>query len=672
MSEDRLALTRRQMMALLSVAAATKACPTLAHADGVSPPENAAGAALPNTGAPLESQRLADVEPELDRLLKEDAWPRPLFSPSDIQCRTVQVPMRDGVRLATDLYLPPKLPAAVIVMRTPYGRDLEMRGQAAAMLGLARRGYVVVSQDCRGTGASEPDHWDYFVYETEDGYDCVEWITQQEWYGGFIGSFGGSYIGQTQWPMAMHPRMSAIIPSNCSLGIAVNTVRLYMFLNAFAHVVGKGEKLAIPVTEMERHFEKQTMAAGYFNEPLHQSFSDALLKRFPNLRAMPSGKAQRWLWEQYCAMTSAQRAAFIKQALDIETIDSVEFEKLPLLFGQQISIAAITIPYVDPPEPCRRLHAPPLIRTGWYDWHVHETLATWETLRREGRPEVAERARLIISHAAHNMPGYQVGGDEHPELLRLPSSLDQVGLMTRWYKAVEQGKTDRWPRVIYYLMGANEWRVASDWPVPEAKQIAFYLSGNQSLTSEPPRRSSRPDRYTYDPTDPTPTVGGSIVSFLYRPGSLDVSKVQKRSDVLTYTSAILKQDLDVVGPLRMILYASSSALDTDFAVRLSDVFPDGRAIALQNGMLRARYRNIAEPEWLEPGRVYRFEIDMWATANRFKAGHRLRIDVSSADFPHYDRNSNRGGDPGEPIAAKQAIYHDAEHPSHLIVSVLNS
>lgn len=151
-----------------------------------------------------------------------------------------------------------------------------------------------------------------------------------------------------------------------------------------------------------------------------------------------------------------------------------------------------------------------------------------------------------------------------------------------------------------------------------------------------------------------------------------MSKVQKRADVLTYTSPILKQDLDVVGPLRMILYASSSAPDTDFAVRLSDVFPDGRAIALQSGVLRARYRDIAEPEWLEPGRVYRFEVDLWATANRFKAGHRLRIDVSSADFPHYDRNSNRGGDGGEPIAAKQTIYHDPDHPSHLVVSVLNS
>jgi putative CocE/NonD family hydrolase len=186
-----------------------------------------------------------------------------------------------------------------------------------------------------------------------------------------------------------------------------------------------------------------------------------------------------------------------------------------------------------------------------------------------------------------------------------------------------------------------------------------------------PQHVSQPDEYVYDPNNPTPTVGGSILSFVYPPGSVDVSEVQRRRDVLTYTTEPLERDLDVVGPLRMILYASSSALDTDFAARLSDVFPDGRAIQLQNGVLRARYRNFeGEPELLEPGRVYRFEIDLWATANRFKAGHRLRVDISSADFPRFDRNTNRGGQPRDPLPAQQTIYHDSEHPSHLLVEVI--
>lgn len=250
--------------------------------------------------------------------------------------------------------------------------------------------------------------------------------------------------------------------------------------------------------------------------------------------------------------------------------------------------------------------------------------------------------------------------------------MNNVELLLRWNAAVREGATDSWPTVIYYLMGANEWRVASDWPVPEAKQMAFYLCSGATLTTQPPQQTSSPDRYMYDPQNPTPTVGGSIVSYVYPPGSVDVSLVQKRPDVLVYTTPHLERDLDVVGPIRMILYASSSALDTDFVARLSDVFPDGRAIQIQSGLLRARYRNAeGDPELLEPHRIYRFEIDLWATANRFKAGHRLRVDISSADFPHYDRNSNLGGEAGAPISAQQSVFHGREYPSHLSVTVLN-
>jgi putative CocE/NonD family hydrolase len=161
-------------------------------------------------------------------------------------------------------------------------------------------------------------------------------------------------------------------------------------------------------------------------------------------------------------------------------------------------------------------------------------------------------------------------------------------------------------------------------------------------------------------------MGGSIVSSVYRAGSVDVAPIQSRPDVLTYSTEPLKHDVDIVGPLRMVLYASSSAPDTDFCARLSDVFPDGRAIQLQNGILRARYRDEV-PALLEPDCIYRFEIDLWATANRFKRGHRLRVDLCSADFPRFERNANRGGGPGAPLPARQVIYRDAAHPSHLLL-----
>jgi putative CocE/NonD family hydrolase len=225
--------------------------------------------------------------------------------------------------------------------------------------------------------------------------------------------------------------------------------------------------------------------------------------------------------------------------------------------------------------------------------------------------------------------------------------------------------------VIYYLMGANEWRTASSWPPKEARKLALHMGSEGALLFTAPVSGSPADQYTYNPRDPTPTVGGSILSTVYLAGSVDVSAVQKRPDVLAYTTPLLEHDLDVVGPLSLTLYASSTAVDTDFSARLSDVFPDGRAIQLQSGILRARFRSVDAPELLEPGKIYRLEIDMWATANRFKVGHRLRLDISSADFPRYDRNSNLGGEPGDPVPARQTIYHDAERSSVLTVWVLS-
>ena len=318
-------------------------------------------------------------------------------------------------------------------------------------------------------------------------------------------------------------------------------------------------------------------------------------------------------------------------------------------------------------------HAPALIITGWYDWGLDDTLATWNLLTHAASDSVGSHSRLLITPSAHNKPGYHEGKEDHPELERNYRTATNAGLLMRWYAAVRNGTFDAWPRVIYYLMGANQWYASSAWPPHEAHIVALHLGTGGLLTPLPQQQSSSPDVYTYNPNEPTPTLGGGRFSYVYSPGSVDVSEVQKRPDVLVYTTAPLDQNLDVVGPVRLILYASSSAVDTDFAARLSDVFPDGRAIQLQNGILRVRYRNLdGEPQLLAPGSIYRLEIDMWATANRFAAGHRLRLDISSADFPRFDRNSNRGGDRAPPIPALQTIYHDPQHPSHLLVSVLRA
>lgn len=618
--------------------------------------------------------KLAAVAPDLERILTLSGGVTETalrFSDSEIRRETVWVTMRDGVRLATDLYLPPSTPAPAIAFRTPYGRTL----RAETFTTFARRGYVVLAQDCRGTGESEPDQWDCYIYEWEDSADFVEWTTQQEWFNGFLGACGGSYCGSTQWAMAMHPRMSAIAPEVAGLVITPpDEPRLHMFVNAFSRSVGKGgDKVAISYSELERVMLDETLASGYFNEPLDVPHRDALLERYPDLRSMPSVAGKRWLWEHYITVSAAERVELIKLALNETSVTLASFEALPDVFGHSIPIGLFLFPCAGTHELVQSLRAPALVIAGWYDWNLRDTLATWDLLIREAPVSTRQRSRLLIAPSAHNMPGYHEDSENHPELSRAYRLPNMVDLLVRWYDTVQADRVGSWPMAIYYLMGANEWHAASAWPPPDSQTLLLHLGSDGMLTPQPPQQISTPDSYTYDPDNPTSTVGGSIVSNVFRPGSVNVSDVQNRSDLVTYTTPPLTYSLDVVGPLRLILYASSSAIDTDFSARLSDVFPDGRAIQLQSGMLRARYRDCQQtPALFEPGRIYRLEIDMWATANRFKAGHRLRLDICSADFPRFDRNTNRGGEPGPPIPAVQTIYHDADRPSHLLMSVLGN
>jgi len=613
---------------------------------------------------------LAQSAPDLERTLTVGSDPRTVFAASEIRRETVRIPMRDDVRLSTDFYFPPLAAAPAIAVRTPYGRAQPKFVEA--FMGLVTRGYIVIAQDCRGTGDSEPDSWDYYVFEREDSFDFVDWVTRQSWFDGFLGACGSSYLAQTQWCMAFHPKMSVIAPEVGGLGIAYHSAHLYMFLNAYARSVGKGaDKVPVAFQDLERQMIDETLAGGYFNEPLHKVLPDGLLERYPQLRALSPPWAQHWLWNYYCRLGPAERAELIKQALNETNVTISSVESLPAIFGHHIAHDAHMFPCADPRELCRSVHAPALMITGWYDWTLNDALATWELLMREANENVRSRSRLLITPSAHNTPGYHEGRADSPELERNFRTLNIIGLLLQWYEASRHNALGSWPAVIYYLMGANRWCTSSAWPPPEAQEIELYLGADGALTQHPGGEQEPADVYTYDPENPTPTLGGSIVSYVYPPGSVDVSETQRRTDVLTYTTPRLQRGLDVVGPLRLILYASSSTADTDLCARLSDVFPDGRAIQLQNGLLRARYRKRGgPPELLEPGRIYCYEIDMWATANHFKAGHRLRLDISSADFPRFDRNTNLGGAPGRSIPARQTIHRDARYPSRLLISVL--
>jgi predicted acyl esterase len=614
-----------------------------------------------------QSNRLVETAPDLQAILSHGKFPSSGAANSEIRRETTWVSMRDGIRLATEIYFPVHCPAPVIASRTPYGRAMFDE----SFVTLAQHGYVVVSQDCRGTGESEPDRWDYYVYEREDSFDFVEWITNQKWFNGFLGGCGASYLAQTQWCMALHPKMSTIVPEVGGLGVACHTARLYMFFNAYARSVGRGtEKVAISYQELERQMLPETLAGGYFNESLHRPFTQALTDLYPSLRSMTIADGRRWLWKQYTTIAPADRAEMLISAVGERPITTLTIERLNEVFGQNIGHDAHIFAYPSTAQLCRSLHAPVLMITGWYDWGLNDALASWKLLMDEAPESVRSHSRMIITPSAHNRPGYHEGKENHLELARNYRTPNIVDLLMRWYAAIRGGDVQSWPTVIYYLMGENQWYSASAWPPPEAKMLDLYLGPKGALTWHPPPEGPASESYIYDPEDPTPTVGGSIVSYVYDPGSVDLSNVQQRADVLTYTTDPVDRDVDVVGPLLLVLYASSNAVDTDFNARLSDVFPDGRAIQLQSGMLRARYRD-GDAKLLEPGRIYRFEIDMWATANRFKAGHRLRLDISSADFPRFDRNTNRGGGSGDPVCAVQTVYYSPEARSRFLASVIS-
>ncbi len=620
--------------------------------------------AIPDRDMP---RRLIEVAPELDKILTQGVPPSPIFDASEISHKTVMVTMRDGIRLATDVYLPPVIPAPAVAMRTPYDRAQLKE----TFMTFAQGGYVVISQDCRGTGDSEPDVWDYYMYEREDSLDFVEWVIEQEWFNGFLGSCGGSYCAQTQWCMAMHPHMSATAPEVGGLGIAFHTAHYYMFMNAYMRSVGNsGKKGPVDFDKLEREMLQETLAGGFYNEPLDKPFSEALLERYPHLRKLSHNDGKRWLWENYSALSPQRRAEMVKLAFGSKNVSIVDVEAMSSVFGIKVAHDAHMFPSARESELLQRLHAPPLLITGWYDWGIDDTLATWKLITEEAPKSIAAKSRLLITPSAHNKPGYHEGRENHPELDRNFRTANIVDLLLRWYSSSRENAIDSWPTVIYYLTGANEWYTSSAWPPNEARALPLYLGPKGTLTIHEPK-ASEPDTYTYDPIDATPTLGGNIVSYVYAPGSVDVSGVQRRPDILTYTTKSLDQSLDIVGPLRLMLYVSSSAVDTDFSARLSDVFPDGRAIQLQSGLLRARYRDPSgAPKLLEPGQIYLLEIDMWSSANRFEAGHCLRLDISSADFPRFDRNTNRAGESGGPVTALQTIYHDPEHPSHLLLSII--
>jgi len=573
--------------------------------------------------------------------------------------KSVLVSMRDGVKLSTDLYFPAgadgRLPT--ILVRTPYNKN----SGTANSLRFVGHGYVVVIQDVRGKYESEGE---YTVSgpDTNDGYDMMGWIVQQPWSNGKIGTYGCSYLGENQVETAKlrHPAHSAMIPQAASGS-----------LQYFGALRGGAFELA--------------------------SLTDWFLTQGSKVRPVLSPNGNR---DGFLAATKLYDLAVKTPKVDMRTA----LRGLPLIELLRRMGAAPTEwegflthepldPWWDPLGYIKEGHqfdTPALFVDSWYDYGPGDMLRLQDLVRRKSTSE-RSRSNVFAVLGPTTHCAYERGAAEHTIVGSRDvgdARFDFFGLYLRWFdhwlKGTDNGVTAM-PRFQIYVMGRGEWRGEAEWPVARTQWIKYYLRsggrangrlGDGALSTTLPKVEP-PDRFSYDPATPVPSLGGpdwgaSNPDLL--PGAMDQSGLEMRHDVLVYTTDALEQGVEVTGPIRLKLFVSSDARDTDFTAKLIDVYPDGRAFNVQEGIQRARYREgLDRKVWMEPGRIYPLEVGLEVTSNFFAPGHRIRVEVSSSNFPRFDRNLNTGGQNWNEtewkVAANQ-VHHDARNPSHLLLPVI--
>ncbi|TMD57818.1 MAG: CocE/NonD family hydrolase [Chloroflexi bacterium] len=554
----------------------------------------------------------------------------------------VPVRMRDGVALRTNVYRPSDGRHPVLLTRTPYGKDFPNAGAPLDPAQVARRGYVVAVQDVRGRFASEGE-WGPFVHEACDGVDSIGWAASLPYGDGRVGTFGGSYVGFTQFAMAAEA-MEAVRAITPTFTWGDPFDGQIFRGGAFELGLGTTWSLLLGLNGVTRRHAADPQRAALAVAGLVREF-DALAR---------SG---------YASLPLREFAPLFRHGLFDEIREAIE-HPMDRSRAHELDVAARL----------ERVSAPAFIVGGWYDIFLKGTLDNYAALRKRGVP-----AKLLIGPWAHIQYGSRIGEmvfgfAAQAAFIDLRADLGSllVRWFDRWVKGEENG-VDREPPVLIFVMGANRWRAEAEWPPAGMLQTSYFLRGEGGLSIGRPS-AELPDEYVYDPRDPVPTLGGAtLLAPEFPAGAYDQRPIEAREDVLSYTTEPLSRDTDLIGPVRVHLIASSSAPDTDFVARLVDVHPDGYAQNLTDGIVRARYRDPEHAAPIEPGRPYEFVIDLWATANRFFAGHRIRLDISSSSFPRWDRNPGTGhpfGADAELQPARQSIFHDAEHPSRIVLPVV--
>jgi len=547
--------------------------------------------------------------------------------------RNVAETMRDGVVLRSDIYRPKgddKFP--VILERTPYnkaqGVDFGLKAAAS--------GYIVVIQDVRGRYASGGE-WYPYRYESRDGYDSVEWAAALPYANGKVGLYGGSYVGATVMlaAVARPPHLAALFS----------------------------------VETGDSYYEGWTYRGGALQQWLLQTWTSILAIDSLDRQAVKNAKIQDWARdlpaEKYPFLGKVnprELAPYYRDWLSHPSYDG--YWKQWALNFSNVSVPGYHI-------------------GGWYDVFSAGTVRAYSALRAQAASaEARQGQRLIMGPWTHGGLAARKSGavDFGPA-----AALDVEALALRWFdyelKGISNGLEKQEP-VRIFVMGANVWRDEDAWPLSRARDTRYYigsggkansLQGVGTLSSSEPHDEPA-DKILYDPAHPAPTVGGNLCCGGIAPGAQDQRPVESRNDVLVYSTAPFAEDFEVTGPVSADLFVSSSAVDSDITAKLVDVWPNGFAQNLAEGILRLRYRkSLEKPEFLNPGEVTRIRVDLGPISNVFRPKHRLRLEISSSNFPHFDRNPNTGEaimDPKFAIQATNAIYHDREHPSALILPVV--
>jgi len=537
----------------------------------------------------------------------------------------ITVPMRDGVKLAAYLYHPPgEGPWPVIVNRLPYGSS---QAESFAKY-FAGKGYAFLIQDTRGRYNSEGGSEKFYPFITEeaDGRDTLEWVKKQPWCNSKIGTWGGSYHGYTQWaPAASNPNLDAMAP-------LLTTTDLYRF-----HYIGGAFRLEMWLNwGCKNLYRKNKLFAGNPGEGL---------RHLPIIKADDVARDD-WPWWN-----------------DVVTHPTRDEFWRPLDFSGRID----------------RVAAPALMISGWYDLFNTDQLRDFEKWQERGA--AAPPAKIIVgpwNHVFYNphLKNVEWGWKDAAQLILKPCRM----WFDRWLKGKRNGVEES-PPVKIYVMGEGKWREFDMWPPMGIKMLSLYLhssggantsSGDGTLTVDPPSSEEPPDKFDYDPLNPVPTKGGPGL-MPWGAGPADQGKIEERADVLVYSTEPLEEPLTAIGPVTVKLSAATSAPDTDFTAKLVDVHPDGKAIIILEGILRGRYRQGGTAKMLTPEKIYEWNIDLGYTALRFKPGHRIRLEVSSSNFPRFDRNLNTGENQATGTRteiAHQKVYHSKPYPSRLMLNIV--